>query len=835
MTLRQSGTVLLPIAAALCAAAIGCHDAPSDPAPIEILIDSMGVPHIYARSDEEAFYGAGYRMAADRLYQMAMLRRFALGRLSEVLGEESLLRDMQARTFDLPRWGRMDGALMRREDPERVRLLHAWVRGINHRIREVRSGDAPLPFGFRPDEHDFLPELWGPDDPYIVLKGAGFALDKTVEFEIAVSLLHTLYPDAMSAVEIFKPAHPVYGIPPEDRPRVASAGPSTGAAPPAGVTPPGDGPGPVRPTFAARRALPPRLGGSNNWAVHGRFTETGRPLIAGDPHLAFDFFGAPYPMHINSADAGGTYDVAGFAYPGTPGIALGHNHRVIWTATSAFGDVNDIWRVEKRGDRVRVGHVWRPISTRTEAILVRDPERPVGVGRVEEMVYEDVEGYGVIIPREIAGVPLPGTYLMNWTGFTARPARWFMELNRVDTLDAFEGAVDRMREMNYSFVAADAGGIAYRVGVELPLRRDTGGDRAPWKGMDGSDPGSLWTDDRVPRHRMPRSRAGERGWLATANNDPFGFTEDGRVDNDPWYYGAWFAPGYRAKRIEMELERITVRGGVTLGDMKALQLDLHSTLADDLLPLLSDAHSLAGVADDLARFRDREPLDVLVRLLTSHWDRRMARDSAGALAFHAFLHFLTAGVLKDDIPLAYDFAVGLQTIFVLKVAALALAGAYPRGDEILQEGRDTLLLEAACSTADWLESRFGAVLPANYAYSDRKVTEFGDAFGFGMALFSRPTDGGEDTVNVSQNIAFSPWADEWPSSYVPVERSLGTFAADGTPELHVTFPVAAHADPESPESVGANEDYIEGRYRKLLFRRHEIEAAARERFALTPE
>ncbi len=838
--LRLSFNLMLVLSFLLSA----CHGPDREPGrPIEVLIDEAGVSHIYGATDEDAFFGAGYQMASDRLFQMETLRRFSLGRLSEVIGEPGLERDRQARTFDLPLWGRADAELTRAVDPERAGLIAAWVKGINRRIEEVRSGEAPLPFGYGPKEYDFLPEPWDGADPYIVLKGAGFALDKTIEFEVAMSIISVLYPRAFNSVQVFKPAHPVFGLPPEDRPTSCEIPPdglhSSDAKQPGEWTASKDGKLRGLGTLARGLVAPPRPAGSNNWAVDGRFTGTGRPLIAGDPHLSFDFFGAPYPMHINSADAGGTFDVIGFAYPGTPGIALGHNDRVMWTATSAFGDVNDIWKVRRCddgifvGEGIFVGDECMPTTERTERVVVRDPGGPAGRGRVETMVYEEVEGFGVIIPQEVIEIPLVGPYLMNWTGFEARPARWFMELNRVSSLDAFEEAVDRMREMNNAFVAADATGIAYRVGVEVPLRRDTGGGRAPWKAMDARDGGSLWTGEMLPRSRMPGSRAPEQGWLATANNDPFGFTGDGRIDNDPWFYGAFFAPAYRAKRIEDELARLTRRGGVTLEEMKALQMDLHSTLADDLLPLLAEAHGRIGDDERLEKFGGRSDLDRLVRLLTMEWDRRMARDSAGALAFHAFLHFLTAQTIGDDISLAYDFAVNLQAVFVIKVAAMAIGGAYPEGEMILQGGRDFILLTATSRTADWLIRSFGGVDPSGYAFADRKATCFDDAFGYGMAVFTKPTDGGEDTLNVSQNILFSETADEWVTTYVSVERSVGTFAEDGTPMAFVNFPVGARADPHSPETRSANEEYIEGRYRKLLFRRDEIEAATVERYELT--
>ncbi|MCP4873213.1 MAG: penicillin acylase family protein, partial [Proteobacteria bacterium] len=517
--------------------------------PVEILIDSDGVAHVYGATDADAWYGAGYQLATDRLFQMEMLRRFARGELSAVLGEPGLLRDKQARIFDFGRWGEADRVATEDADPERAELISSWVAGINARIAEVESGDAPLPFGFRPDEYDFVPAPWNEDDPYVVLKGAGFALDKTVEFEIAMSLVYSLYPGALDSVRPFQPAHEAWGVPPEDQPHHSVArfyGPDQ----PRDAAPL-DLAGPLDRTLLDW----PRPVGSNNWAVDGRFTDNGKPLIAGDPHLGFDFFGAPYPLHVNSKDGRGTYDVAGFAFPGTPGIALGHNDSLAWTVTSAFADVMDVWTVTRVGEGVQFGDDALPLLSRTEAILVREDGDPVGEGATVVETFEEVEGVGVLLPPELLPLPV-GDYLVGWTGFEARPARWFMELNRAESLDDFEAAVGRMEEMNYSFVAADAEGIAYRVGVSVPNRPDVAGPRAPWKAMDGNDAGSVWTGERLDDDRMPHGRAPERGWISTANNDPFGFTDDGDVANDPWYYGAFFAPGYRAHRIESELARI---------------------------------------------------------------------------------------------------------------------------------------------------------------------------------------------------------------------------------------------------------------------------------------
>ncbi len=787
--------------------------------PVEVVVDELGIPHLYAETDLDLFHAAGYQMAVDRLYQTQMLRRFSHGRMSEVLGEEALPRDQQARIFDFPALGAADAQWMAVHDPERSRLLRAWVSGINRRIDEVLEGSVPLPFGFGPDHLDFLPEHWSFDDPYTVLKGANFALDSTLEFEIALTLVGSLYGDLMEEVEILRPGQPTFSIPDSERQvqdstdsRAASSSMRIPGIPETRLSP-------VSPLSSL-----PRAQGSNNWAVDGRHTTSGMPMLAGDPHMGFDFFGSPYPLHLNSKDADGNYDVAGFAFPGTPGIALGHTDQVAWSATTSFADVMDTWMVTREGGGVVVGHEVAPIETRKEEFLVRGSNDPAGEGTIVTVFYEDVPGIGVMVPPEFLPLPI-GDFLVRWTGLSCRRASWFLELNQATSIQEFEDAVDRMVEMNQNLVAASADGISYRVGIEVPDRGLVGGSITPWEAMDGDDPSTWWTGEMLDRSYIPASRAPDRGWLATANNDPFGFTANGRLDDDPWYYGALFAPGYRAHRIESELTRLTGTGPLAAADMMTLQLDTHSTLADNLLPLLADAYQRVGSDPDLEEFADLPDLDALVTLLTIDWDRRMTRDSPGALAFQAYLHDMTQAVLEDEMTLAYDFAITLKSVFMMKIAALAMQGVWADAD-VVEDGVDHTLLSAATSTARWLVDRTGGV--GDMALGEVKATRFDHALGYGIPLDDHPTDGGEDTINVSQNITNERDGGPWISTHVSAERMVVEFDSEGVPRAWVNFPYASSADPDSAVSQTAMTDYLEGGYRLLPFRRAELDAVAVE-------
>jgi penicillin amidase len=832
-------SILRVASVSLCLTGLVCAGCSTDVTrtTIDVLVDNDGIAHIYASSDEDAFYGAGYQMAVDRLFQMDMTRRSALGRQAEVLGATAYEDDRLARLFRWRDAGRADAARFKVENPGSYALVASWVEGVNRRIREVLDGKAPLPHGFGPAELDYKPELWDETDPLIIAKMTGFGNDMSIDRELFATIAMRLQPAAFGAIELFRPMRDEYALPPEDRP-----GGMTGsfcASPEA--------------SFACRDALQQASGsslwknlihrrvlGSNNAAIDGRFTDTGRPLIAGDPHQGFDMPGMFYGLHMSSAGRGGTIDVAGFSFVGVPGVSLGHTSRVMWTATSAFADVMDVWEVVEDGAGVRLGGSVLSVVERDETIVTRGAGRPAGEGDSNVETFRDVPELGMILPNYLTPVPVAQVgrvLLLGWTGYRPRPFTGLLEINRVQSIADMEAAVDANTSLNYNFIAADASGITYRVGLDVP-ERAVAAARQPWLVLDGEDAAAAWTGTFLPRSELPQSRATSRGWIVTANNDPFGFTDNGRFDDDPYYYGAFFDAAWRARRASSEIEKLTAQGGVTLADIQAVQLDVHENLADDLLPLLIDAYSHVPTDSTLSAYLNRPDLDALVALLTVDWDRQARRDSPGALAFHAFAHLVNEEVVKDDASLVYVEAMNMQAVYMLKIGPLALSGAYANGDQLLQGGGDLILLRALDKAAGWLTERFGGVDPAGYKLSDMHVTSFDGAFGAGVDWGSIPTDGGETTINVSPSRFYDDGgviANQWVSHMGPLVRMTGTFADDGTPELYFNAPLGNVGQPQSPHSGDWMGDWQEGRYRRLLFRRSEVDAAVESRMQLVRE
>ncbi|MEM6990870.1 MAG: penicillin acylase family protein [Myxococcota bacterium] len=820
-------------------------------ARVEVIIDDNGIPHIYGRTDEDAFYGAAYQMATDRLFHMETTRRRAHGRLAEVLGEDGFEDDELSRVFDFSGWGAIHAEKMLADAPEMHALLSAWVDGVNARITEINAGDAPVPHGFGPDEFDFTPEPWSVEDIMAIATMTGFGNDLTFDAEIFASIAFLIAGEALEKVDIFRPARDTFttAFPEAEGPL---------PDPDHATLPPG-----LSAAVAARQASPAlaidpdelaitmntlkrlnrmRAGmGSNSWAVSGEHTASGRPIVAGDPHLDWDIPGVFYAQHINSLDQEGSIDAAGFSFVGTPGISVGHTRGIVWTPTTAFADTMDVWAVQRPEgtDTVMVAGEARDIESKEEIIIVRQSGDPVGEGTPRSVNVETIVGGGVVVPAKLVPIAVGeegDILIMDWAGFVPSAFDQLLDFNRVEDIDAYEAAVAGFGG-NFNFVSADVNGITHALGTKVP-DRNVVPESPPWLVMDGDIAETQWTGEFLDEDRLPGGRGGSRGFVSTANNDPFGFSQDGTLDNDPWYFGAFFAPGWRAGLIESSLYDMTAAGGITVEDMQALQLNTHSNIADDLLPILDEAFAEIGSDMTLDEFDGDADLQTLVTLMQD-WDRTYRVDEPEGLVFFAYQHFVTERAIGDDMFLLFQQAMELQPVFIMKIAVNTMRGLFPEGDDVLQEGRNWIALAAMQDTAEYLTTQFGGVDPSGYTMSDVKFTFFNGTTGRGISRGKFPTAGSDDTINVaaSHNF-FAPGGgvdEELLSRHGSIFRHVTTFAEDGTPEMMFNMPLGNVAEPDSPHYMDFNDDWLNGGYRKFWFTRDEVEAHQETRYTLLPD
>ncbi|MFQ3622911.1 MAG: penicillin acylase family protein [Acetobacteraceae bacterium] len=546
-------------------------------APVEIALDPHGIPWIRAQSAEDAYAALGYVHARDRLFQMEMMRRGASGRLAELIGAPGLRLDRFSRLLGLERKAEADLEAL----PADTRAaLAAYARGVNAWIDQHGLASAPefLLLGVRPQpwrETDSL--LWG--------KAMALFLTGNMRTELARLALSGRLP--RERIDELWPRDTSLGTP------LAAA--SSPAATPAlsdhaarllaGL-----------PRFGEDAPHPPAA--SNIWAVTGSRSATGRPLLANDPHLALV---TPGPFQLARVEAPGLSLAGGFA-PGVPFLMLGHNGHVAWGFTTTHSDTQDVF-IERLvdADRYLTPEGPRPFTVREERIAVRFGEDVVL--RVRETrngpVLSDLDG----VARAPEGHVLAVRMALLEPGDAAATA--MHRLNRARDLEEAEAALRLIAAPQQNIVVADrAGRIGMFLPARIPLRR-AGDGSFPVPGWDGSHD---WTGF-APYEALPRFVDPPTERLVNANN---------RVvpDDFPvWLTRDWWGD-FRFRRI---VERLDSHGRPhDLSSMAAIQLDIVSAAARELLPLLlrseprsalgREAHALLAAWDGTMHAHRPEPL-----------------------------------------------------------------------------------------------------------------------------------------------------------------------------------------------------------------------------------
>jgi penicillin amidase len=313
--------------------------------------------------------------------------------------------------------------------------------------------------------------------------------------------------------------------------------------------------------------LPPRTGseaqpGSNAWAIAGRLTASGKPILANDMHLEFSLPGIWYMAHLQAPG----YNAAGVSLPGTPGIIVGHNDRIAWGITNLHYDVQDLY-VERMDDRTGQ-YLFRGKAEQARAerelILVK------GAVPVE---------HTVLVTRH--GPLLPGTgherLSLRWSA--AEPGVFqfpFLDIGRARNWQEFTAAISRFPGPGSNLVYADVdGNIGYHAAGKLPIRKGWLGDLP----VDGSSGEFEW-QGFIPFEELPSAFNPPSGMIVTANQNPF------PVDY-PYAVNGNFASHFRSKQIR---EMLSARRGWKPQEMLAIQKDVYSDFGHYLAQALVAAY-----------------------------------------------------------------------------------------------------------------------------------------------------------------------------------------------------------------------------------------------------
>ena len=571
---------------------------------IEILRDEHGVPHIFAASEDDAYFALGFVHAQDRLWQMEIMRLAGAGRLAEVLGERALRSDRFVRTLGLYRLAEQSVAKM----PAALRaVLDAYARGVN---AWIENNPAALPPEFVVLGH--RPEKWQPADSLVWGRLMGLRLGGNWQSEaLRARLAARLTPKQI-----------------EDLWPVAAPASQADAASPSEIG---------RLAAVLLDSVPPELGpimASNVWAVSGARTESGKPILANDPHLGFE---APAIWYLARIEAPGL-SLAGATTPGLPFMVLGHNDRIAWGLTTTEGDTQDLFveRLDPNDDaKYLTPDGPRPFETRTETIKVR------GHSPVTLTIRTTRHGPVVAGLDDRLDAAAPAKHVLALAAPVLREddhtpdALW--RLNHARNRTDFENAMQRFEAPQQNVAYADVEGTIGMVSAGLVPVRRSGDGMFPAEGWTGAKD---WTGF-LPYAELPRSFNPATGVIANANNKPV-------PDSYPHFLGKYWYPSYRAERI---LVRIAERPKHSVAATAEMQMDVVSETARDLLPLMLNV----SPADDASR---------RALALLSRWDRAMDAARPEPLIFIAWLRSLMRNLAQDELGPLFPQIWDLRTDFL---------------------------------------------------------------------------------------------------------------------------------------------------------------------------
>lgn len=800
-------------------------------APVDVLRDGNGVPHLYADNTADLFKAQGFVTAQDRFYQMDFWRHLGAGRLSELLGKGTVKTDKFLRTLG---WHRVAEQEYASAPPDTRLVLDAYAAGVNAYVSARSAADLSLEYSVLglTGLSNYRPEPWTGADTLAWGKAMAWNLGGNMDAEIQRAVLNQVI--GVEKTNAYMPLYP-HG----DHPVIVPT-PAFGAA----AAEPLAGLDAQLQDVAALTGGAFRGIGSNDWVIAGSRTTTGMPLLANDPHLGIRMPSIWYEvgLHCRTVNAACPYDVVGYSFPGVPAVIIGHNARIAWGVTNVGPDVQDLF-IEKinpaNPNQYQVNGAWVDMQVSQETIKVLNgPDQTVTIRTtrngplvtgtsVMTSTQSITNSLGVAAASPITNVldslqanaaqlgadpAAQYAYALRWTAL--QPGTLFQsvfKLNRARNWDDFRIALRDWDVPSQNFVYADVdGNIGYQTPGNIPIRK---------KG-NGLLPVPGWTDDYqwtgyIPFDQLPSSFNPPQGFIATANNAVVG-------PDYPYILALDWDMGYRAQRI---VDMIQAKPKLSMDDIAAIQGDNQNLGAAEVLPSL-----LALKFDDAQLAAGQQSL--------AKWDQQMHMSSGPAALYAAFFRHLLADTFNDDLPDRYwPGGSDNNWITVRNLLKDPQSSWWDNQTTPAVETRDDILRQAFTEGYAELEQRFGA--PGNWSWGALHGSIF-DNESLGRsgvkpieAIFNRgpfPTSGGTAIVNATSFDVTND--DPYRTTSVPSMRMIVDVANfENTRMIHTTGQ-SGHAF--APHYIDMADRWRLIQYAIMPFGRPAVEAAAAEKLTLTP-
>lgn len=620
---------------------------------VEVYLDERLVPHIFAEQENDAYFVQGYLHARFRLWQMEFQTHAAAGRLSEIVG------DKDPRILDLDRMMRRLGMVYAAEisqkevdKDEAVKAeCDAYTAGVNAYIGTLTESTLPIEYKML----GYAPEKWTNLKTALFLKYMSLDLaghDDDLEMTNAKSFFTAddfvkLYPPIQDSLDPIIPRGTSFAaqkVFPKAPANVDSVYFSS------------------KPLEVTETQKPERENGSNNWAVSGKKTKSGAPILCNDPHLGLNLPSLWYEIQISTP----AFNAYGASFPGAPGVIIGFNDSCAFGFTNGGRDVRDYYEIKFKDDKREeylFNGEWRKSRFRIDTIKIKDKK-----DFIDSVAYVQLgnDWCPVMYDKSFSGGRNTNNkyYAVRWKAHDAsNELKIFNMLNHAKNYGDYQAAVTHLHTpgQNCAF-ACKNGDIAIRTQGDWP---------AKWKGqgdfvMPGTDTNYLW-QGMIPQDEVPFQYNPERGFISSANQKPVDETY-------PYYLGRNY-PMFRGITIN---RRLAAMNNITVDDMKALQTDNYNMLAQMILPLLMKNLKENELNADEKKYH----------ALLKSWDMRNDVGSKGATVFEVFWKNFSDTVFNDEYAKAPK--VILRPFETTLMEGLLKDSAYKFLDDISTPQKETL-------------------------------------------------------------------------------------------------------------------------------------------------
>jgi penicillin G amidase len=371
--------------------------------------------------------------------------------------------------------------------------------------------------------------------------------------------------------------------------------------------------------LALNKQKPDRNNGSNNWAVSGKKTKSGAPILCNDPHLGLNLPSLWYEMQLSTPG----FNAYGVSFPGAPSVIIGYNDSCAFGFTNGGRDVKDYYKIRFKDDTRKeywFNNEWKQTEFRIEKIKVKDSAD-----------YMDTVAYTLFGPvmydQSFSGSVESNNkyYALRWTAHDpSNEMKIFHQLNRAKNYADYSAAVLNLHTPGQNAAFASKGGdIAIRTQGDWP---------AKWKGqgdyvMPGTDSSFMW-QGMIPMDETPYQYNPERGFISSANQKP---ADDSSY---PYYLGRNY-PIYRGLIVNRKLAAME---NITPQDMMALQTNNYNVFAEEARPVF-----LKNIKEGELDADGKKYLDLL-----RTWDLSNEVDSKGATVFKVLWSYFDAAIFNDE-------------------------------------------------------------------------------------------------------------------------------------------------------------------------------------------